>query len=49
MKSESKGSITANSGFNYVADGIDIVEYHVNASYEFDQRLLLLPFEAYWF
>ena len=42
---ELNGSITTNSGFNYVADnGIDMVEYHVNATYEFDQRLHLLPF-----
>lgn len=43
---ELKGSITTkNSGFNYVADnGIEMVEYHVDASYEFDQRLHLLPF-----
>jgi hypothetical protein len=42
---ELNGSITTNSGFNYVTDdGIDMVEYHVDASYEFDQRLHLLPF-----
>ena len=42
---ELNGSITTNSGFKYVADdGIDMVEYHVDASYKFDQRLQYLPF-----
>ncbi len=43
---ESNGSITRYCGFNYVADnnGVDMVEYHVDASYEFEERLQLLPF-----
>ena len=37
--------ITAGSGFGYKTDdGIDMVEYHVDASYVFDERLSLLPF-----
>ncbi|KAI2506094.1 hypothetical protein MHU86_8325 [Fragilaria crotonensis] len=42
---ESKGSITKNCGFNYIGDdGIDMVEYHIDASYEFEERLQFLPF-----
>ena len=39
------GNITAESGFSYKTDdGIDMVEYHVDSSYVFDERLSLLPF-----
>ena len=43
----SEGKLTANCGFNYVADdgtSADMVEYHIDASYEFEERLALLPF-----
>ena len=40
-----EGNITADSGFSYETDdGIDMVEYHVDSSYVFDERLSLLPF-----
>jgi hypothetical protein len=40
-----EGNITADSGYCYKTDdGIDMVEYHVDASYIFDERLSLLPF-----
>jgi hypothetical protein len=42
---ESNGSITRKCGFNYVANnGVDMVEYHVDAYYEFEEQLRLLPF-----
>jgi hypothetical protein len=42
---ESNGSITRNCGSINVADnGVGMVEYHVDASYEFEERLQLLPF-----
>ena len=43
---ESNGSITRKCAFNYVADNVvDImVECHVDAYYEFEERLQLLPF-----
>ena len=42
---ETSGNVTFNCGFNYVTDdGIDMVEYHVDASYEFEEQLRLLPF-----
>ena len=44
----SEGKLTANCGFNYVDDdgtsSADMVEYHIDASYEFEERLALLPF-----
>ena len=41
----SEGNIAPGCGFNYkAADGIDMVEYHIDASYTFDERLDLLPF-----
>ena len=40
-----EGGITAHCGFHYVADdGSDMVEYHIDASYAFQERLDLLPF-----
>ena len=36
-----EGHIAAQCGFNY---GIDMVEYHIDASYAFEERLALLPF-----
>jgi hypothetical protein len=40
-----KGSINAQCGFNYVADDCtDLVEYHIDTSYEFQERLSLLHF-----
>ena len=42
---ELNGSITRNCGFNYVPDnGVDMVEYHGDASNEFEERLQLLSF-----
>ena len=40
-----EGSVIANCGYNYVADdGTDMVEYHIDTSYAFQDRLTLLPF-----
>jgi hypothetical protein len=42
-----EGNIAALSGFNYIAedgDGTAMVEYHIDASYKFEERLALLPF-----
>ena len=42
---ESKGSITRNCGYFYLADdGITMVEYHIDTSYGIEERLYLLPF-----
>ena len=42
----SEGNIAALSGFNYIAenDGAAMVEYHIDASYKFVERLASLPF-----
>jgi hypothetical protein len=39
-----EGHIAAQCGFNYIADGIDMVEYHSDPSYAFEERLALFPF-----
>jgi hypothetical protein len=37
---ESRGGIALNCGFNYVTDdGIKMVEYHIDTSYEYEERL----------
>ena len=42
---ELNGSIALNCGYNYVDDDVDMmVEYHIDASYVFEERLNLLPF-----
>ncbi|KAI2512190.1 hypothetical protein MHU86_2277 [Fragilaria crotonensis] len=41
---ESNGSIAPNCGYNYFVDGVDMVEYHIDTSYAFEERLGLLPF-----
>jgi hypothetical protein len=41
----SEGNLAANCGFNYhAADGTEMVEYHVDATYAFNERLSTLPF-----
>jgi hypothetical protein len=41
----SEGSLAANCGFSYhAADGSEIMEYHVNATYAFNDRLSTVPF-----
>ena len=43
----SEGSLAANCDFNFhSADSTEVVEYHVNATYAFDERLRTLPFGA---
>ena len=43
----SEGSLAANCDFNFhSADSTEVVEYHVNATYAFDERLSTLPFGA---
>lgn len=39
-----EGNIAAQCGFHYISevDGIDIFEYHIDASYKFEERLSLL-------
>ncbi len=42
---ETRGKVATNCGYNYFVDnGIDMVEYHVDASYAFEDRLQLLQF-----
>ena len=41
----SEGKLTASCGLDYVADdGADMGVYHIDASYNFEERLALLPF-----
>ena len=38
-------SIALNCGYHYVDDNhVNMVEYHIDASYAFEEQLLLLPF-----
>jgi hypothetical protein len=40
-----EGKIAAHSGFHYTAsDGVSMVEYHIDTSYAFEERLMILPF-----
>ena len=41
---ELNGSIALNCGCNYNDDDVDMVEYHIDTSYVFKERLHLLPF-----
>ena len=41
----SEGKIAPHCGYNYTtSDGVDMVEYHIDTSYAFEERLMLLPF-----
>ena len=41
---ELNGSIVLNCNYKYIDDDVDMVEYHIDASYVFEERLHLLPF-----
>jgi len=41
---ELNGSVAPKCGYNYSVDGVDMVEYHIDTSYAFEERLGLLRF-----
>ena len=41
---EANGSVAPYCGYNYAVDNVDMVEYHIDASYAFEERLCLLPY-----